>query len=156
MFLWKINDTYRNENRPGRKGACYIVRKGMDKPRIAETEDGAAIKIDHLSHDEINDIFNRCAVFYSYDEATMYSQYAAMCGCLSIVIPGDHPSRADWAAKHDLYQYGIAYGLGDTEHALATLDRVPEMVARKEQAGLDTVKQFVRLTRDRLANGWQG
>lgn len=150
LFLWKVNNTYRNENRADRKGVCYIVRKGSYKDRISVTEEPDAIQIDKLSHAEVNDIFNRCDVFYSYDEATMYSQYAAICGCLSIVVPGDHASRAEWAAEHDLYNAGIAYGLDDTEHALATRDQVADVVAKKEQAGIDTVKNFVRLTKERF------
>lgn len=150
LFLWKVNDTYKNEHRSGRKGACYIVRKGSYKPRIPETEAAGVIQIDSLGHKEINDLFNRCEVFYSYDEATMYSQYAAICGCLSIVIPGEHSSREDLARVHDVYHYGIAYGLDDTAHARATQDRVLDVMKRKEQAGLDTVRQFIKLTKERF------
>jgi len=152
LFLWKINHLYRDENRPDRKGVCYALRKGSHKPRIPETETPDAIRIDGLSHGEINDIFNRCESFYSYDEATMFSQYAAICGCLSIVIPGDHASRADWTREHDLYRYGVAYGLTDTDHALATRDRVLGLLEEKEKAGLATVRRFVTLTKERFQN----
>ncbi len=151
LFLWKINRIYRNENRPDRSGVCYLLRKGAYKERIPETEVPGAICIDDLGPAEINDIFNRCEVFYSYDEATMYSQYAAICGCLSIVVPGEHASREEWAAQHDLYRYGVAYGIEDAGHALATRDKVLGMLEEKEKAGLDTVRSFIALTKERFA-----
>lgn len=153
LFLWKINRTYRNENRTGRKGACYALRKGDYKPRIPQTETPDAVLIDGLSHAEINGIFNRCEVFYSYDEATMYSQYAAICGCQSVVIPGEHADRADWAGHHDLCRYGVAYGLDDLDHARTTRKDLLIALAQKERDGIETVKRFIALTRERFLTG---
>lgn len=147
LHLWNVNPIYKNENRPDRKGVCYAVRKGTEKPRIPETETADAIAIDGLGPVEINEIFNSCDTFYSYDEATMYSQYAALCGCLSVVVPGDYGSRAELVAEHDLYKYGIAYGIEDAPHALATRDKVAEMLRRKEQEGLESVQAFVEITK---------
>jgi hypothetical protein len=151
LFLWKVNPIYRNEGRKDRSGACFMVRKGLEKPRIAETAD--AIQIDDLSHQEIASIFNRCETFYSYDEATFYSQYAAICGCLSVVIPGLYPSREAWVSEHELARYGVAYGLDDLDHARATQDRVLPLLQAKEAAGLDTVRNFVALTEARFGGG---
>lgn len=151
LMMWTINPTYRNENRPDRKGACFIVRKGWKKPRIPETE--GAIQVDNLSHAEMADVFNRCETFYSYDEATFYSQYAALCGCLSIIIPGLYGSRQEWAAQHDLGRYGVAYGLDDTAHALATRDKLHEMMLQKEAEGLASVTNFITLTQARFGTG---
>ena len=96
--------------------AAHVVSAAFaGKPRIAETR--GAIPIDGLSHEEIADIFNRCSVFYSYDEATFYSQYAAICGCLSVVVPGLYSSREEWVASHPIARYGVAYGLDDLDHA---------------------------------------
>jgi hypothetical protein len=148
LFLWKINPAYRNEGRTDRKGACYIVRKGSDKPRIPETAD--AIPIDGLSHAEIAAIFNRCETFYSYDEATFYSQYAAICGCTSVVIPGLFASREEWVKNHAPGRYGIAYGLNDLEHARATQQLAISSLQEQEAAGLETVRNFIRLTKARF------
>ncbi len=152
LFLWILNQTYRNENRPDRKGVCYIVRKGNQKPRIAETESADAICIDGMTHAEVNDVFNRCHTFYSYDEATMYSQYAAVAGCISVVIPGLYESREAWAKNHKLGRYGIAYGLDDIAHAQATRHKVLDLLQSEEMKGKETVKNFTRLTKERF---WQ-
>jgi hypothetical protein len=148
LFLWRVNPAYRDQQAPDRKGACYLLRKGADKPRIAETRD--AIQIDGLSHEEIAAIFNRCDTFYSYDEASFYSQYAALCGCLSVVVPGLYSSRAEWVAQHPLARYGVAYGLDDLDHAKATRHRVTDLLQEKEAAGLETVRSFLDLTQARF------
>lgn len=151
LSMWSINRTYRNENRPDRDGVAYIVRKGDQKPRIPETEAPDAICIDGMDHAEINDVFNRCHTFYSYDEATMYSQYAAICGCASVVVPGLFESFEDWLAENRLGQYGIAYGLDDIPRAMATRDKVLPLLEEKERMGRESVVRFVEMTKARFS-----
>lgn len=152
LLMWKINPVYRNENRPDRKGVCYMVRKGHKKPRIPETEAKDAVRIDGVSHAEANEIFNRCDTFYTYDEATMFSQFAAICGCTSVVIPGMFASREEWVSQHPNGKFGIAYGTseGELEHARATRHLLLEDLQNKENQSLDTVRNFVDLTRERF------
>ncbi|WP_054004799.1 hypothetical protein [Cypionkella psychrotolerans] len=148
LFVWRINPIYRNENRSDRKGSCFIVRKGEAKPRIAETAN--AIQIDGMSHAEIAEVFNRCETFYSYDEATLYSQFAAICGCDSVVVPGFYASREDWVQSHELARYGVAYGLDDLAHARATRHLTLGVLQAQEAKGMQSVQNFVRLTQSRF------
>lgn len=150
LVMWRRNRTYKNEHRPDRKGTAYIVKKGFAKDRLPETEDPQAIAIDGLSHAEINDIFNRVDTFISYDEATMYSQFAAICGCDSIIVPGFFPDQDTWQASHPLAKYGVAYGFENIEHARATRDKVQGMLDAREEESLETVRNFVRLTKERF------
>jgi len=101
LFLWKVNRSYRNENRPGRKGCCYITRKGHKKPRIPETEASDAID-----------------------------------------------NRAEWARNHELGEFGVAYGQDPAElaHARSTRDDLIALLKRKEEAGLETVQNFIEKT----------
>jgi hypothetical protein len=148
LYVWRRNPVYRNEGRSDRRGACFIVRKGADKPRIPET--AGAIQIDGMSHEEIAGIFNRCERFYSYDEATFYSQYAAICGCVSVVVPGLYPSRAAWVEAHPIARQGVAYGTDDLDHAQATRGLVLPLLQAKEAEGLATVRAFVAATQARF------
>jgi len=154
LHMWKINPVYRNEERPGRKGVCYLVRKGDAKPRIPETETTDAIRIDGMSHEQMNDVFNRCDTFYSYDEATMYSQFAAIAGCTSVVVPGLYKSRAEWAGQHSKGRYGVAYGTApaELEHARATRDLMVQDLRAREADGINTVRRFVEMTQQRFWN----
>lgn len=152
LLLWRVNRSYRNENRPDRRGVCYIVRKGRDKPRVEQTETPDAICVDGMSHIEMNDVFNQCEIFISYDEATMYSQYAAICGCTSIVIPGLYASRDEWVAEHELARFGVAYGFNDISHAVTTQEKVLPLLEKQERKGKETVYNFVALTQERFCS----
>lgn len=151
LFLWDVNPSYRNENRPDRAGACFLVRKWQDGPRHPVTE--GAIQIDGKSHAEINEIFNRCDTFYSYDDATMYSQYAAVCGCLSVVIPSGDATRDAMLSRHMLSRYGVAYGLDAAQlaHARRTRHKVLDHLRAREEAGARTVDRFLEITRRQVA-----
>ena len=142
---------YRNENRPDRKGVAYIVRKGFEKERLPQTETPDAIRIDGMSHAEINEIFNQVDTFISYDEATMYSQFAAICGCDSIIVPGWFPDQETWIASHPLAANGVAYGFENIEHARATRHKVIDMMDEKERESEESAKNFIRLTKERFA-----
>lgn len=152
LYLWKINPTYRNENRPDRKGVCYLLRKGKNKPRIPETEVEGAICVDGMSHAQMNDVFNQCETFYSYDEASMYSQFAVISGCASVVVPGLFKTHSEWAAEHPNGLYGIAYGTApeELERARQTRHLLIENMQARERAGIDTVRQFVAMTHERF------
>lgn len=152
LYLWKMNPAYFNEERSDRKGICYMVRKGNSKPRIAATESKDAVQVDGMSHTQLNEIFNRYETFYSYDEATMYSQFAAVSGCTSIVVPGMFNSREEWVAQHPNGKFGIAYGDSkvEIEHARSTQHLLLEDMQKKEDESLKTVLNFVNLTRKRF------
>jgi len=145
LFLWKRNPVYENRKLPGRAGACYIDRKGDAKPRIPET--AGAIRIDGMSHAEIAEVFNRCDTFYSYDEATMYSLYAALCGCLSIVVPGRFTGHDDYVAQRPIARFGVSYGMENLVHAASTRDRVAGNLRDLEAEGEETLRAFVQSTR---------
>src|SRR5689334_8505261 len=79
LALWWLNPHYWHRGGTSRKGTCYMKRKGHDRPIVHDLSNSRCL--DGLSHAEIADFFNTCETFYSYDDATMYSQYAALCGC---------------------------------------------------------------------------
>lgn len=151
LFLWQRNPVYENRNLPGRAGACYLVRKGDAKPRIPETSD--AIRIDGMSHADIAEIFNRCETFYSYDEATMYSLYAALCGCLSIVVPGRFSGHEDYVGQRPVARFGVSYGMDHLAHAALTRDRVAENLQALQAEGDATLRAFVERTRNAFDPG---
>ena len=146
LFLWQRHPAYRDHGRTDRAGACFLVRKGDAKPRIPETE--GAIQIDGLSHEEVAQVFNRCDTFYSYDEATMYSLYAALCGCLSIVVPGRFASHDDYTVQRPIARYGVSYGFDHLDHARATAGLVPGNLAALQAEGQESLRAFIGRTRD--------
>ena len=82
----------------------------------------------------------------------MYSQFAAICGCTSIVVPGEHTDRADWEHNHELARFGVAYGTDPAEiaHAQSTREDLIALLEDKRAAGVETVKNFIALTQERF------
>ena len=83
--------TYRNKNLGNRKGSAYLVRKGRGKK--LDQHPAHFVHIDPLQEkmndQEAADFFNGIETFISYDDMTFMSVQAALCGCKSIIIPGE-------------------------------------------------------------------
>jgi len=143
---WIRSDIYNQRNHSSRSKTCYTLRKSKDRDILHDLTDW--VLIDGLSHEEIAKIFNECKYFVSYDLYTMYSVYAAMCGCISIVVPVDGLSKEAWIPEPER-RYGIAYGEDEIEFAIRTRNLMLEQLDRQEAANLETVKLFVEKTKKR-------
>jgi len=133
-------ETYYQTNFGKRQGSCYIVRKGKGRPIVHDLTD--SILIDGKSHQEIAQIFNQVEYCYSYDTYTMYSMYAAMCGCISIVIPEDNVSRDEWLPEAER-GYGIAYGMDDIPYAKKTLPLLQSLLSEAETQTTIEIEHFI-------------
>jgi hypothetical protein len=138
-----FSDIYKQYNFGDRSGSCYIIRKGQDRPH--DQHDEAAIRLDGKSHHEVAKIFNECEYFISYDLYTMYSRYAAFCGCMSIVVPAPGLSKNEWRSEEEL-TYGIAYGFDDMEWARSTRGKLLEVLSRTESESRESVHKFAEFT----------
>jgi hypothetical protein len=134
------DDIYRQHNFGKRTGYCHILRKGRGRPPVHDIE--KSILIDGLSHAEAAEIFNRCEFCVSYDPYTMYSQYAALCGCISVVVPEPGRSKADWHPDPELH-HGLAYGFDDIDQARASLPLLLPAMKKREHEANRGVANFV-------------
>ena len=138
---WIMDDIYKQTNFRERSGSCYMLRKGKNKKIVHNISN--SILLDGKSHVEIAKIMNECEYFISYDSETMYSPYAVLCGCKSIVIPNEGVSKEQWQPIEEL-RYGVAYGFDDLEEAERTKHLVLEVLKKKEQESLKMVEQFIK------------
>lgn len=132
-------DVYRQTNFGARRGVCYLVRKGAGRKPV---HDADARQIDGLSHAEAAQLFNSCEMFISYDPYTLYSQYAALCGCKSVVVPQEGTSKEAWQPTEAL-RWGIAYGFDDLDWAARTLPKVREYFLGQEALSRQSVREFI-------------
>lgn len=154
---WKLNpngyelqtsyfdlDLYKRTNFGERHGTCYIIRKGKNRADLPISFDGPII--DDMPEDKKVSIFNSCERCISYDTQTAYSSIAAMCGCLSIVVPEIGKGRNDYLTDDDVV-YGVAYGFSDDEiaYAMNTANRVKELYEKQNAKGIEEVKKFVNI-----------
>lgn len=137
---WIRDDIYRQVNFSERTGSCYLVKKGAGRGDLAPPE--GSICIDGKSHEEVAKIFNQVKFFYSYDLYTMYSDYAAMCGCISVVVPVSGLTREQWR-QTPAERYGVAYGIEDAEWSQQTRQDLVRRFAGQKAAEENMVRNFV-------------
>lgn len=145
-----LTDIYKQTNFGKRSGGCYIVRKGKNRDLTYHPDDYK--QIDDLPHEEVVRIFNESSVFISYDFHTMYSQYAVLCGCKSIVVPDETLSKRDlYPAESNLY--AVAYGRDEVEKAFteSEIKKLKEQYGEQEQLTHKSVANFVSVSIDFFA-----
>lgn len=134
-------DVYKQTNFGARKGTCYILRKGKNRKIVHNIKN--SILIDGKSHKEIAEIFNNTKCCISYDLNTAYVPYAAICGCLPIVIPETGLSRKEWCINEEDC-YGSAYGFRDIDYAKKTREKLLLEIKLYEKATEESVKKFAQ------------
>lgn len=138
-----LTDIYKRTNYGPRTGGCYLIRKGSN--RELSCHPANYVKIDGLPHEEIALLFNRCSVFISYDMHTLYSQYAALCGCTSIVIPEPGVTKTQvYPDERDCY--GIAYGFDDIQNAKTQIQQLRNNLAERDRLATLSVQEFIKKT----------
>jgi hypothetical protein len=131
-------ERYSIQGAPGiRKGTAYCLRKGRGRKLIHDTDD--SILIDGLSKNDVIDVLRSVKTFYSYDLETAYSQFAALCGCDSVVVPDPGLTEQQWR-QDARYRYGIAYGSENIEEARSTVSMLRPFMKELE---LDSVRQVL-------------
>jgi hypothetical protein len=135
-------DLYKRTNYGDRKGNCYIVRKGAGRSDIPKNFDGPVI--DNLTEAEKVEVFNRCEYCISYDTQTAYSQIAAMCGCISVIVPEEGKNKYDYL-KSDDTGFGVAFGFSKEEisYAIDTRDKVIDLYKRVNNSAMNSVEGFI-------------
>jgi hypothetical protein len=144
---WLRTDIYRDEMLPERSGSCRMVRKGTGtfSPGLAEGD--AAPLLDGMTHAQIAAIFNRCDRFYCHDPYTMYLYYAALCGCIPIVVPQPGLDAKSWRDGFELKQ-GVAYGEDELDFARATREGLLADMAAATEIEIASVVQFLETMND--------
>lgn len=124
-----------------REGAAHCFRKQSAQHHERDVQN--SICIDGLSHAETSEIFKRVKTFKSYDLYTAYSRFAAMCGCISIVVPAAGVTEQQWQPD-ERDRVGIAYGPENIETAVSSLPQLPDVIQSDERRSLDNVRNFAR------------
>lgn len=127
---------------------CYIIRKGYYKTHDKHEINSINIDDYHIKggDDYLIKVFNECETFISYDHNTYISTQAAMCGCISIVIPDEKTSSENWKNTFPYFKYGIAYGNNpeEIEYALTTQDLLREQIKELENNSINQIKQVLK------------
>lgn len=136
-------DMYKQTNFGKRNGCCYIIRKGNSRKDLPEEFNG--VIIDNLPEKEKVRIFNESKYCISYDLQTAYSQIAALCGCISVVIPEPGKKREDYRLGDD-NGYGEAFGFNEQEinYAKKTATKLLKLYREKNNESRKEVIYFIK------------
>lgn len=132
-----------------RVGSCYTMRKGAEKGiSIVHDLTNSREIVHNTSFSDLRKIFNTTKRFYCYDTNTYIATIAALCGCLSIVMPEDGIDKDQWRSKNPAMKYGIAYGEDDIDYALSTIDKVRPYLQELEQESKQQLITFINKSKN--------
>lgn len=147
LTLSWLNQEYRQTNFGARSGSCYLLKKGKGRPLVHDLKD--SVPVDALSHREKAAAFNRATYFYTYDAYTTYSRYAALCGCIPIIVPLPGVSREEWVRSEE-ERYGLAYGADDIDWAVRTRPLLLRRIEQEQELQREMLGAFVAKCRARF------
>lgn len=140
LTLTWLNDTYGDLGVGHRSGSAYLIKKGRGRPIVHDLTNSTLV--DALGHAEKAAVFNRVERFYTYDPYTLYSRYAAICGCVPIIVPEPGVTREQWVPREE-DRYGLAYGEEDIDWAIATRPLLIERIARERSEEDAMLRSFI-------------
>jgi hypothetical protein len=140
---------FKNHNLP-RSGRCYLIKgeEYITGQPIYHTSLDTNLD-NYWMYDEnkmkyLAEMFNKHEIFFTYNTQTFISVLAALCGCVSIIIP--HPDTSkEKLLNFPQNKFGISYGFDDIQHSIDTLHLVKENV---ESCLLNNKKQLKHFVSD--------
>lgn len=134
---------YKRNNFGKRNGTCYIIRKGKDRDDLPTEING--VVIDDLTEKQKVEVFNSCEYCVSYDTQTAYSSIAALCGCISVVIPEKGKKRKDYLSEGE-QGFGVAFGFekSEIEYAKSTVGKLYEEYEKINNDSINEVEKFIK------------
>lgn len=146
--------TYQNKNLPNRTGGAYLVRKGRDKNHNQHPADfvHADPILEKMTDEESADFFNSIETFISYDDMTFISVQAALCGCKSIIIPGQGDRSEENLKKINRIK-GVAYGFDDQEWVNSTAHQLRPHFEALNAENLFTIQGFYEYCEKNMSSG---
>ncbi len=142
MVRWLRTDIYSNTGGT-RSGSCRMKRKGSLVGMNAVPDIDESIPLDGLSHEQIADSFNKTDIFFCHDAYTIYLYYAALCGCVPVVVPENGTNGYDWRKNYAL-KWGVAYGCEEIEWAKKTRERLLQSVSEQQKSELIYLNRFLQ------------
>lgn len=142
LQIFEMNNAMYQDYKKERTGSCYVKRKGRARELVHDLLESEEITNTSPSQ-ELVDLFNKKEYFFSYDDATFLLLQAAMCGCISVVIPKDGVTPYHWRNLSPTRKTGIAYGFDDIEHALNTKENVRKHLESLDAFSIVMVQEFI-------------
>lgn len=128
------------------KQPLLLLRKGKKRGKLWLGAN--PLVIDGLEHAQIRELFYTHERMYSYDNYTAFLTYAAVCGCIPIVMPEEGVSIGEWLFDES-DRYGMAYGEQEIDFAVKTRDKLLENLDKEEVRISNEINDFLYRIRSR-------
>jgi hypothetical protein len=92
----------------------------------------------------LSKIYNTISLFISFDPHTYHSTMAALCGCISVVIPSKEISSEEF---YNVTKNGVAYGFENIDFAKLTHSKMIDDLKQMEQNTFTQCDKFVELVK---------
>lgn len=135
-----LHSAYKNYGNAKRDTNCVLIRKGKD--RLNSVNLRGNVIVDGMSHEQIAKEFNNSRFLQSLDQYSMYSIFAAICGCIPVIEPTPGLSKYEWFPREE-DRYGLAYGWDDIDWAVGTRDLLLEKLSKERKSEDQMVINFV-------------
>jgi hypothetical protein len=131
-----------------RTSTCFMLRKAKKDKKWNNHDNhfkvpSDSILIDGLSHDQTSLIFSKSKYFYCYDLYTAYAEYAAVCGCIPILIPPKNLTISEWK-KDRRERLGVAFGEQNIQWAYNTRSLMLEYINKKVKKTIFIITDFIK------------
>jgi predicted O-linked N-acetylglucosamine transferase (SPINDLY family)/GT2 family glycosyltransferase len=166
LFPLTLSPQLKNQGNP-RKGYCHLIHKAekVHKTLSYIHPDDSLLLDTDLTRDTLIKVLNTKEYLISYDPYSYVPCMAALCGCISIVIPIEGVSKEKWIKSSptslvlersgQFNLKGIAYGLEEVESARETLGEVQSQHKAFMEYGENTVDIFINDMIDIVNNNSQ-
>ena len=142
LYVAEFHDDIFKNAGYSRKGSCYSIRKAND-PMLVHPTDSIPISFQDAGNLVwLANLFNKSEKFYCYDNHTFLYTQAAMCGCISIVVPQPGMNKDTWMSGSRLHPYGVAWGESDIPRALETLPKLYEEINLVKKEIIEGIIKF--------------
>lgn len=121
---------------------CFLIKKGGMQKQLHTNN---AVNLANFQHDwhRAAELFNRCKRFYCYDNECFWVTLAALCGCVSVVIPNTTLESVSWKEHFPYNKCGVAFGLEEVKHAEETIRDVYNNCIKCQQSDLELVQAMI-------------
>jgi hypothetical protein len=136
-----------DDGRPfgSRSLVCFYVGKSKWKEGFFDKKAAFEIKRDSPGRIELGHLFRAAKVLYCFDNSTILTYEALLCGCPVVIIPDGTQSKEDYIHS-ELGIDGIAWGVEELGRAAPNPASLRQKVAIQRQVYREQLLEFVRIT----------
>lgn len=171
VFDYQLDKMYIT-NTGKRKGLCYVRNKHTPSDgdefvkKLGATNLSDWAKYKEHGFDFLRDQFNQYEYMLTYDQKSLLTTLAALCGCKAIILnpgpsyefsPNANSERErevmtpiEYRLKNPIQMYGVAYGWDDIQWANNTIRMVRNHVEALQDTDMKTFKSFIKYWEKKL------